>query len=696
MLDDMMTNMMQQPDGESKQESVEVIDAPLSQRLRYHPENGPTRFHDFILQRLTARLDMSYRAMQSRHTSWDAVDEKLRLYARPVEPKRKTTADGSGERKDVIVLPVSYAIFQVRLAQLFGLWASRSPLFPVIGVGPEDIDAAKYVEAALHYDAQMSNALLALYSFFADAERYGAAWLCDWWETEYGWKETPPSPGQMMMYNMLKFMGKNPVRPSGEPEWALLREYNAVACRDPRLMYPDPRVPLSDLKSAEFIGEKQFKSVLELVAKSEENGGFYFNVDAVRKRVSGKDLGSIDDYGATRRASRRGTETDLLGTPSGFASDANDSVRVVPIEHIRIRLIPREWQLGPQDKPEIWWFEIADESVIIRAHRSIYLHGEFGYSYGESQFDPHCIANPGSLELVYGLQRAIDWLFRSHFENIRRALNNMLIYSPTLIEENDILNPGPMQHIRLTQVGEQMLLSGQLQSPSQAIQQLQVADITTPHLQAMSQLFDMAQRMLATSDPQMSSITEARRTLGEIQAIISSSSQRIGILGRLLDIMAIQPLVRRLIKNRQQFTSMEQWVALAGELADRAGLKRILISPENLAGSFDYDLLDVAATSDPARSSEAWMLFMQSAGTLARFPGFGIPDPTTGEVFDIKAAFKEFVKVLGVRNVDKFFKRVMPPQPPDVPGMPMQPPGVQVMPDEQVRAMAEYGDLEPV
>jgi hypothetical protein len=663
--------------------TIQVLEQPLEIRLRYDPRTGPTQEHQRILSRLNARLDLSYQQMRQRSAQWDELDKYLRLYVDASYPRKPTTADGTGEDKRRLIIPVSLAILQVRTVQMWGMYAARAPLFAIKGIGPEDVEPAKYIEAAIHYDTEQSNAAAQLYMFFFDAERYGSAWIGDWWEEKYGWKRVPPSTFEMMMYKMATAAGMNVPPPKGRREWQLLCEHNAIEAKDPRLMYPDPRVPLSEPDAGEFIGEKDFQTYLALLEKSQENGGPYFNLDAVKKMR----LGSISgDDRATTRARRRAIGDPLETMNLAYTSDPDDAVGIIPIEHIRIKLVPRDWELGDSEKPEIWWFTIADEKVIIRAHRSAYDHNSFGYSYAESQFDTHSIGNPSSIETLLPLQKAMDWLFNSHFENIRRALNNVLIYAPTLIEEEDLLNPGPMQHIRLSRLGEQLVMSGQLQ-PQAAVQQLPITDITSPHLQAMQQIFDMIQRVAATSDPQMSSTTPAKRTLGEIQAMMQSSSQRLTALARLIDLTAIRPMVRRLISNRLQFTQLPQWVGLTGDMAEKAGLKQILITPSNIVGSYDYELLDTQAENDPARQSEAWSLFMQAAGTLYKFPGFGVPDQN-GFVFNIKKAFKEFAKVLGVRNVDAFFTQVAP--------SPMAGPAqIQVVPDEEAVQMAERGDAIP-
>jgi hypothetical protein len=244
-----------------------------------------------------------------------------------------------------------------------------------------------------------------------------------------------------------------------------------------------------------------------------------------------------------------------------------------------------------------------------------------------------------------------------------------------------------MQHIRLSRIGENMALSGQITLDT-ALRQLQVQDITGPHLAFFGQVMELAQRMGAAADSQMSMPTgPGKRTAYEVQSILQSSSQRVAIEAKLMDIAAVKPWARRMIKNRLQFTSIDQWVPVVGDTIEKSpDAKRLLITPENIAGNYDYEPLEGTTPQDPTALAETWAQFMQSASTLAQYPGFGVPD-MNGEVFQIKAAFKEFAKRLGVRNVDRFFASVMPQ---------LGAPGMNVVPDEVVAAEAQKGNLVPV
>jgi hypothetical protein len=348
---------------------------------------------------------------------------------------------------------------------------------------------------------------------------------------------------------------------------------------------------------------------------------------------------------------------------------------------MQIKLLPVEWGLSASSYPEIWWFTWANDAVIIRAHKCPYAHQQFTYSVAESDPDMHSAFNPGIIESLEGLQRYMDWMYNVHLTSLQKHLNDALIFAPALVEESDLTNPGAARHVRLTTAGEELIMSGGY-NINQFVHQLPLQDVTSPHLSAVTSLFQLGQRMTAANDPQMAMPTEGKHTLGEIQTITASSSQRLAITARLIDEMAIQPLAKRAISNRQQFTTMEQYFRIVGEDADMAAVQHIVANRKSVIGNFDYMPVDGALPADPQRAAQTWF---QIAENVARYvplmQQMGITPPD-GMVPDVNAILREGFKNMGVRNLDKFYTQLPPPP--------------QVVPDEQVAQGAADGNLAPV
>jgi hypothetical protein len=273
-----------------------------------------------------------------------------------------------------------------------------------------------------------------------------------------------------------------------------------------------------------------------------------------------------------------------------------------------------------------------------------------------------------------------------------------MIYSPSLIEEADLLNPGPTRHVRMTAKAEELVLAGMLQ-PSQLVQQLQVTDVTRPHLEASQFIYQLIQMMMATNDPMTGQATQGKKTLGEVNQMMFGSSKRLSLSFRLNELMGWQPLVARAVSNRQQFTSMDTWIRIVGDLmAQNPGAaQRILVKPWDLQGNFDYQQRSALLPPDPGRQAMIWTQLLMGLG---KFPQILAPGPD-GRMLDIRKIFNEAVRTMGIRNIDQFYTNAPPPMPGMVPGGPGGPgPGgqvpVQVMPDDQVAQGIQRGDYAPI
>lgn len=643
-------------------------EAILKDRLAYG-----TPFHATTLTRLLARLRIAQDAASQRYDSWDQVDEQVRLYVNL--ERRAKRGDGTTDPSIIelpfdrsIVVPTSYAVLMVRLSQLMGILLGRDPMWQLDGRSPDDVEAARLMESAISYDMEQSAALLSLYTMMQDAEKYGIGIVYDVWEVEEGWRYQKPTQEFDLMKRAAKMFdmpGPMPMR-----EWGVTKEYNKWEAIDPYRFWCDPRVPRSYFQTGEFCGHGMTRSYLYLLERGLEQGGPYFNLKALPIYQGGNN-GHI-----AKRDSILSSTFSLKGSSDEIDKGYYD------VDHLQVKLIPRDWKLGDSGVPEIWWFTIANGAVIIRAHPSSYDHAQYTYSIIESNYDNHALYNPGNIENIDGLQRFMNWLLNSHLENIRKHLNDALIYAPSLIEEDDLLNGGPVRHIRLSQRGEELLLSGNL-TPEQLVHQLQVADVTRPHLDAFKLMYDMVQLMMATNDPMTGQATKGRTTLGEVNQMLAGSSRRMALTFAIYEVMGFKPMIIRSIANRQQFSTVEQFFRLVGQpLAP----SRLLVSPWALQGNFDYVPRSDILPPDPARTAMVWSQLMLGMG---KFPQIFAPGPD-GKMLDVRAIFNEVAKNLGVKNIEQFYTQ--PQVQPGMPGMPGMP---QIMPDQAVQKGIQSGNMIP-
>jgi hypothetical protein len=632
--------------------------------------------------------------MSNRYEDWDRAEEHYRQVVDLTRKARKGDRTTDTTKREMpfersIVIPASKAIHEVRKTQLCSLFLHRDPPLNVVGRGPEDIRPAKIMETVLAYDCQQMNFPLSVYMLIQNADKYGLGILYDVWEQEQGMKPAPPG----MMQTLGSMFGMQSTPPM---EWGTVKEYNRWHPVDPYLFWPDPRVSISNLQEAEFIGHRIYRGQTYLYERKpepgNEKGSAYFNIEEAIKR--GRGLGSGESSSLLTR-SRFGID-DFTLTDSPDDKDKG----FFALDTLQVKIIPKDWELGSSTRPEIWWFTLANEAVIIRAHPNPYDHRKFTYSVAEVNPDTDTIFNQGTFEDLDGLQRTINWLWNSRIENVRKMLNDSLVIAPSMVEMGDVLNPRPARHIRLSQAGEERVIAGA--DPLNFLRQLVVQDFTSAHSEIAMALFDFMQRLAGSNDTSMGAPTQEKKTLGEIQSLMASSSQRLAMLARVIDSTCLAQLASRAVQNRQQFTSMEMYVRIAGDAAkmeelmgegatpdqqSAAALGRLLVSKSDLIGQFDYIPQTGVIPADPARQAELWirMLDTASQNPLLQQPG------ADGRMIDFRKVFDEAIRQSGIRNVEDFYQMVQQPPmaPPDAMAGAAPP---QVVPDEQFRQQVQAGN----
>jgi len=639
---------------------VEVLDEPIETRLE--PSGS---LHQEVLAKLLARRDSAESHISSRKDQWRSTNNKMRMYIDLTRKAKRADGSTDNDTKEMpfdraIVVPASYSILRVLLTQLMSIFGSREPMIQLRGRGPEDVEPSRILESMVAYDLEEMGAFRSVYAMCQDSLKFGCGIMYDSWTSEYGNKViTTEVPSPIMGGPPLTFH---------DTVYGVVKEHNLWTPVNPFEYYPDPRIPIASPQEGEFVGHRFHRGRMYLIERAQNNGGPYFNVDKLQKISSSKSRDTDD-----------GTDLGVGGFSENDIDETDQGTH--QLDHMQVKIIPKEWKLSEKESPEIWWFTWADDAVIIRAHPCPYDHQQFTYSVAESDPDFHSAFNPGMIESLDGLQRYMDWMYNSHLQNLMRHLNDAMIYAPALIEEYDVQNPGPARHMRLTQLGEELIMSGGY-SVDQFVHQMQVGDVTAPHLSAVANLFQLAQRMSAANDPQMGMPTPDKRTLGEIQVINASASQRITILARMIDAMAINPLAKRLIANRLQYTSLDQMYRIAGEDAAISNNQHVFGNRELIQGNYDYVPNDGILPPDPVRQASTWM---QIAESVMRFvplmQQMGI-QPNDGMVPDVNAILKEGFRTMGARNIDRFYTELPPPP--------------QVMDDQQVEQGVQDGNMVPV
>jgi hypothetical protein len=285
-------------------------------------------------------------------------------------------------------------------------------------------------------------------------------------------------------------------------------------------------------------------------------------------------------------------------------------------------------------------------------------------------YDGYSATPISKLELVYGMQHLVDFLYNSHVANVRKAINDMFVVDPEMVNLNDLRNPAPGKLIRLRK-------KAWGRGVQNAVEQLKVLDITAGNIAESGIVGRMMDESTGATDAikglprqggERVSATEFRDTRG-------SALSRLEKAARIAGMQSIHDLGYMVGSQTQQFMTKEQYVKIAGRYEDELRATfgvddRVMVSPYDLLIDYDVEVQDgsLPTSGDP----QLWSSIFQITAN----------DPELREVFDIVNIFKHTARLMGGKNIDQFVKK--------------QGINAQVMQDADVEEAARRGDVVPL
>lgn len=662
--------------------------APIGQ---IRPED---RRHKQLVQLVKDCFEMSYQAVSQRYAKWEKVDQMDRSYVDTSE------VDDKGKKKNpfdrTVFIPISRAIKDVLLTYYFQVFFGKRPYFDIHGRGPEDVKPAKLHEIVADYQCERQRLSLVGYNFINDILKYGYANLKVLYAREY--RNTFRT---VMVPQMFPFPHQLQQR---VPDKVLAYEGPVFQCSDPYMTFHDPRVPTSRIQDGQFTGWAYERSLYYL--KKMADAGVYFNFEYIKKVPKETKL----DSAYLGKGSER-WRTLGMGNTQDWQSDSSLPDKSNPQYMLRecvIELIPQKYGIGESRSPEKWILCTVNNDLLIRCEKFPYDHALYPNVAAEYDYDGYSLFNPGFYEGVEGLQDLLNWLYNSHVDNVRRFLNDQLVFDPSAVEIKDLITPHPARLIRL----KKKLYEQQIPINS-VIQQLQVSDVTQRHLQDADLISDLIQRKAHTPDNLQGVETQIKRTATEISKMNTASSAILQTQAQVIYSQAMVPLAEMIVQLNQQLLSEGRFYRITGEYSKEliqpdpryAGGNAIFVGPEDLSGYFDFPIQDGTLPMRAQDNVQNWIQIIELASKV----------PPLQMRLDFWQVFTKAAEGMGVKNVKDFdlqmnggmgIPGMMPGMGPGMaPGMPPQLPGpippgamgnVQVMPDEQILKQAQAGNIAPI
>lgn len=601
--------------------------------------------HNRLLSLIMERALAAHTRQSERFPAWRRIDRTLTAY-QWVDGDESRTQEGDDRRPVSIVFPYSYAMMETLLTYLTVAFF-QDPLFRYEGVGPEDTIGSMLLELDVRVQSIRNRHPLALHTFFRDCLAYGQGIITPVWEVQRRYRR-----------------GKKRLGLPGEPapRESSIFEGNMLYNVDPYRYLPDPTVAVHQIQRGEYVGWTSPDNIMNMLIEEQDSEGGVFNVRYLQEMVGLRSVLTCDE-----------ADRELL---RGGSMSWDPSTSGVDRLYLNVTLIPKEWELGDGEYPEKWLFSVVGDAVVVQAERLDFDHQKYPLVVGAPDFDGYSSSPISRLEILYGLQHVLDFLFNSHVANVRKAINDMLVIDPYLINEKDVRDPRPGKVIRMRRPAWG-------RGVKDAITQLQVADVTRGHVADSDWIVQWMQRIAAVDDSVMGVLRSGgpeRLTQAEFQGTRGGAVSRLQRLAQVLSWQSMQELAMMVASHTQQFREEEQYLAITGDwqrrLVDMFGVgsqfpSRIAVSPDDLR--IDYDVIPRDGSLPGGNFSSFWIDMYKIIAT----------DPKLSQEFDTFRLFSYIAKEMGAKNTEEFRRQTTQQQAPTV------------MPNAQVEQNVQAGNLIP-
>uniref|UniRef100_A0A6M3IFC0 Portal protein n=1 Tax=viral metagenome TaxID=1070528 RepID=A0A6M3IFC0_9ZZZZ len=601
--------------------------------------------------------------ISTRYDSWNEIDRTLTAYIE-IDDKEQEVIYNDPRKPVSIVFPNTYAIMETIQAYLVAAFY-QDPIFQFEGVGPEDIIGSIMMEKVIDLHCNKLKVGLDLHTLFRDALAYGIGIVSPVWKVEEGFRT--------VMREQTGLMGLFQKRVKGV-EQAILFEGNGLENIDPYLALPDPNVSIHKVQDGEFFGWVERTNYSDLLSKEKVDND-YFNVKYVNSMHSKHT--SIYGYDKSDRYEKwiRG-KTNRYHTEPGAGSPIKGGMATKPCDviHMYVKLIPKEWKIGDGEYPEKWLFSVAADSVIVRAKPLDLDHNKFPVAIAAPDFDGYSAIPVSRLEMLNGLQRVLDWMFNMHIANVRKTINDVLIYDPYLINSKDINSPEAGKRIRIRRPGW-----GRPDIAKGSVFQLPVTDVTRQHVGDSSWIVQWMQKIGAADDVMMGALRQGgpeRLSKAEFQGTQFGQLSRLGRIARIIGMQAMQDVGEFFASHTQQLMTEEQYIKITGRWqnvllqeygasAVQKGGGRLKVTPFDVLVKYDLKVRDGSIPG--GNYSDVWTRLFEIISKT----------PELYEKFDVTRIFMHIARNNGAKDVQSFVR-------------------TKVVPDEVADLEQQKGNMIPI
>lgn len=607
-----------------------------------------TEKHTKVLDYVMRRVQAARARRTNRQAKWADAENLFTSYVKETDAdarRRSTKREQGYPTYTTITIPYSYATLMTAHTYWTSVFLARDPVLQVQGQNGEAQSSEQAVEAMLQYFLVAGKNLVPFYIWLLDQGKYGEGIMGMCWDVDVTYVPqlvvgpktlagVPIPMTQKKTWTSQKIVGYEGIR------FYNVRPYDFLF---------DPTVTLQNFQNGEFAGHESFVPILKI--KEGEYLGKFFNVDKVEGRAR--------SLRSSNQSTGQSTELPSQNIPGGIGKVGDQDSGGVDLTEITVEIVPRELGLANREYIEKWTFTIANDTVLVSAQPQGWFHNNFMYDTLEHEVEGYNVSKRGMMEMLQPLNQTLDWLINTHFFNVRKVLNDQIIYDPSVLVSKDVESPGPGKLIRVRpeRYGTDVRT---------AFYQMQIGDVTQNHIKDAMLIIEMIQRLTGVNDTVMGLLNNSRRTATEVRSSSSFAVNRLKTQCEYYSAMGFAPLTSRAIKVAQQMMQGRdsRYYRIVGNQAD-PNQRFLSVGPEEIAGQFDFMPVDGTMPIDRQAMASVLGNLFQQMGQL----------PQVAQAYDFAKFFGYIAQLSGVRNLDRF--------------------KVQVVPDMQAMMGAQAGNLVP-
>ena len=604
------------------------------------------KLHEKIMREFKSRKRMAKSEQRKkREKAWEDSENTFTAYMPETDYDRtrkgKRTA---GETEyTTISIPYSYAMLLTAHTYYTSVFLARDPVFQIKGRHGEAQDAETAMESLLDYQLTAGENMVPLFIWLMDIGKYSHGVIGHYWMKEtFTMTKVVEQPRTFLGVPIPGSMEKKQI-----VEEMTGYEGNKLYNIRPADFLPDPRVPLIRFQEGEFcivFDKVGWGKIVERAAS-----GQYYNLKYLKE---GGSYSTGDRTGTGHDSNLPGEDLDYYQSEDGKPSS-------VDLEEFHWTIIPSELGVGKNTSQEKWVFSIGNEKVVLGAQPLGLCHNRYPFDVIPFETEGYNVFNRSMLEILDPLNKTMEWLFNSHFYNVRAALNNMFLVDPSKVNTRDMEDPGPGKLIRLKPAAYGLDVRTMMT-------QFPVQDITRANLADSDTVAALAQRVTGVSDNVMGQVnTGGRKTATEVRSSTTFGINRLKTNCEWFSAQGFSPLAMKLTMSTQQLYSAERKYRIVGDQAVW-GERFMNITPDMLGGFFDFVPVDGTMPVDRFAQVNLWQ---QLLGQLARVPG-------ALNQYDLGKIFAFVAQLGGLKNISRF--------------------KVQVVPDGMLPQQAQAGNVVPM